>query len=200
MCTSLSTPDKSPNQRQTIRRRILELVLFALLGSLMFQSKIIMELIPNIHLLGMLTMCYTLLFRAKALFPIYVFVFLNGLYAGFALWWYPYLYIWTILWGITMLLPRRMPRKVAFVVYPLVCGIHGLLCGILYAPMQALMFGLNFKQMLAWIISGLPFDAIHGIGNFAAGFLILPLTDQLRKMMRREFRNQISISSDELQK
>ena len=200
MCTSLSTPDKSPNQRQTIRRRILELVLFALLGSLMFQSKIIMELIPNIHLLGMLTMCYTLLFRAKALFPIYVFVFLNGLYAGFALWWYPYLYIWTILWGITMLLPRRMPRKVAFVVYPLVCGIHGLLFGILYAPMQALMFGLNFKQMLAWIISGLPFDAIHGIGNFAAGFLILPLTDQLRKMMRREFRNQISISSDELQK
>ena len=200
MCTNLSTPDKSPNQRQTIRRRILELVLFALLGSLMFQSKIIMELIPNIHLLGMLTMCYTLLFRAKALFPIYVFVFLNGLYAGFALWWYPYLYIWTILWGITMLLPRRMPRKVAFVVYPLVCGIHGLLFGILYAPMQALMFGLNFKQMLAWIISGLPFDAIHGIGNFAAGFLILPLTDQLRKMMRREFRNQISISSDELQK
>ena len=196
----MSTPDKSPNQRQTIRRRILELVLFALLGSLMFQSKIIMELIPNIHLLGMLTMCYTLLFRAKALFPIYVFVFLNGLYAGFALWWYPYLYIWTILWGITMLLPRRMPRKVAFVVYPLVCGIHGLLFGILYAPMQALMFGLNFKQMLAWIISGLPFDAIHGIGNFAAGFLILPLTDQLRKMMRREFRNQISISSDELQK
>ena len=200
MCTNLSTPDKSPNKRQTIRRRILELVLFALLGSLMFQSKIIMELIPNIHLLGMLTMCYTLLFRAKALFPIYVFVFLNGLYAGFALWWYPYLYIWTILWGITMLLPRRMPRKVAFVVYPLVCGIHGLLFGILYAPMQALMFGLNFKQMLAWIISGLPFDAIHGIGNFAAGFLILPLTDQLRKMMRREFRNQISISSDELQK
>ena len=200
MCTNLSTPDKSPNKRQTIRRRILELVLFALLGSLMFQSKIIMELIPNIHLLGMLTMCYTLLFRAKALFPIYVFVFLNGLYAGFALWWYPYLYIWTILWGITMLLPQRMPRKVAFVVYPLVCGIHGLLFGILYAPMQALMFGLNFKQMLAWIISGLPFDAIHGIGNFAAGFLILPLTDQLRKMMRREFRNQISISSDELQK
>ena len=200
MCTSLSTPDKIPNKRQTIRRRILELVLFALLGSLMFQSKIIMELIPNIHLLGMLTMCYTLLFRTKALFPIYVFVFLNGLYAGFALWWYPYLYIWTILWGITMLLPRRMPRKVAFVVYPLVCGIHGLLFGILYAPMQALMFGLNFKQMLAWIISGFPFDVIHGIGNFAAGFLILPLTDQLRKMMRREFRNQISISSDELQK
>lgn len=162
----------------------------------MFQSKIIMELLPNIHLLGMLTMCYTLLFRAKALLPIYVFVILNGVYAGFALWWYPYLYIWTILWGITMLLPRRMPRKVAFVVYPLVCGLHGLLFGILYAPAQALMFGLNFKQMLAWIASGLPFDVMHGIGNLAAGFLILPLTDRLRKMIRREFRNQISVTPD----
>ena len=196
MCTSLSTPDKIPNKRQTIRRRILELVLFALLGSLMFCSKVVMELIPNIHLLGMLTMCYTLLFRAKALLPIYVYVILNGLYAGFALWWYPYLYIWTILWAIAMLLPRKMPRKVAFVVYPLVCGIHGLLFGILYAPVQALMFGLNFKQMLAWIAAGLPFDVIHGIGNFAAGFLILPLTDQLRKMIRREFHNQIQVSMD----
>jgi energy-coupling factor transport system substrate-specific component len=89
-----------------------------------------------------------------------------------------------------------MPRKVAFVVYPLVCGVHGLLFGILYAPVQALMFGLNFRQMLAWIISGLPFDAIHGIGNLAAGFLILPLTDLLKKLIRRQFHNQIYVTPD----
>ena len=53
-----------------------------------------MELLPNIHLLGMLTMVYTIVFRIKALIPIYVYVFLNGIFAGFSPWWIPYLYIW----------------------------------------------------------------------------------------------------------
>jgi len=44
------------------------------------------------------------------------------------------------------------------------------------------MFGLNFKQALAWIISGLPFDIMHGVGNFCAGFLILPLSKVLIKL------------------
>jgi len=192
----LNTQDKKINKRRAKRARIQELVLFSLLGTLMFCSKIIMEALPNIHLLGMLTICYTLVFREKALQPIYVYVILNGLYAGFNLWWVPYLYIWTILWGATMLLPRRMPRKVAFIIYPLLCGLHGFLYGTLYAPAQALMFGLNFKQMIAWIIAGLPFDVLHGIGNLAAGFLILPLADLLKKLIRRQFQNQISVSPD----
>ena len=66
----------------------------------MFCSKVIMEALPNIHLLGMLTMVYTLTFRWKALIPIYIYVFLNGLYAGFNVWWVPYLYIWTVLWAV----------------------------------------------------------------------------------------------------
>lgn len=161
------------------------MVLFAMLGTIMFCSKIIMELIPNVHLLGTLTMSFTLVFRKKALIPIYVYVLLNGLYAGFSIWWYPYLYIWTILWGITMLLPKRMPRGVSRVVYPLVCALHGLAYGTLYAPAQALMFGMDFEQMLAWIVTGLPFDAVHAVGNLATGLLILPLTDFLKKQLNR---------------
>ena len=156
-----------------------------MLGSLMFCSKIIMEAIPNVHLLGMLTMSYTLVFRWKALWPIYTYVMLNGAFAGFSPWWMPYLYIWTLLWGITMLLPKRMPRKVAFVVYPLLCGIHGFAFGALYAPAQAFMFRMDFQQMLTWIVAGLPFDLIHGVGNLAAGFLVLPLTDLLNKLLHR---------------
>ena len=151
----------------------------------MFCSKLIMELLPNIHLLGMLTMVYTIVFRAKALFPIYIYVMLNGLYAGFNLWWMPYLYIWTILWAITMLLPQKMPKKIACFIYPALCGLHGFAFGILYSPAQALMFGLNFEQMLAWIVAGFPFDFLHGIGNIAAGLLILPLSDLIKKLTNK---------------
>jgi energy-coupling factor transport system substrate-specific component len=165
--------------------RVFELVLFPMLGALMFCSKLIMEALPNIHLLGMLTMTYTLVFRKKALLPIYIYVMLNGLFAGFSMWWFPYLYIWTILWGLTMLLPRRMPKKVATVVYPILCALHGFAYGALYAPAQALMVGLNFEQTLAWIVAGIPFDLIHGVSNFAVGLLILPLSELLKKLIAR---------------
>ena len=171
-------------------RRVLsirEIAIFAMLGTLIFCSKIIMELIPNVHLLGMFTMTYTLVFRKKALIPIYVYVMVNGLYAGFATWWVPYLYIWTVLWAITMLLPRKMPKKVKMIVYPIVCCLHGLTFGILYAPAQAILFGFNFKQMIAWIISGFPFDVIHGVGNLFAGLLIIPLSELLEKLMKRKY-------------
>ena len=164
-----------------------EIAIFAMLATLMFCSKIIMELIPNIHLLGMFTMTYTIVFRKKALIPIYLYVLVNGLYAGFATWWVPYLYVWTVLWAVTMLLPQRMPRKAKMIVYPIVCCLHGLAFGTLYAPVQALLFGLNFKQMTAWIISGLPFDVIHGVGNLFASLLILPLSELLDKLMKRKY-------------
>lgn len=156
-----------------------------MLGTLMFCSKILMEALPNIHLLGMLTMLYTIVFRGKALIPISLYVLMNGLYGGFSMWWVPYLYIWTILWAITMLLPRRMPKAVACVVYPVVCCLHGLSFGTLYAPAQALMFGLNFEQMLAWIGAGIPFDVMHGAGNFVAGLLIVPLSEILKKLAKQ---------------
>lgn len=171
------------------RKRVFYMVLFSMLGALMFCSKVIMEALPNIHLLGMLIMVYTLTFRAKALIPLYVYVLLNGLYAGFDVWWIPYLYIWTILWGVTMLLPKRMPNWLCYIVYPVVCSLHGFAFGILYAPAQALFFNLNFEQTLIWIASGSVFDIIHGISNFAVGLLIVPFTALLNKLLKKTVLN-----------
>lgn len=164
---------------------IKEICLFGILSALMFVSKIVMEALPNIHLLGMLTVTYTIVFRKKALIPIYVYVFLNGLFAGFNAWWVPYLYIWTVLWGATMLLPKNMPRGVAVVVYPIICALHGLLFGVLYAPVQALMYGFTFEQTLTWIVAGLGFDIVHMVGNFVVGLLIYPVSRVLQRLVKK---------------
>lgn len=156
-----------------------------MLGTVMFISKLVMELLPNIHLLGTLTMVYTLVYRKKALIPIYVYVLMNGLYAGFSLWWMPYLYIWALLWGVTMLLPRRVNSRLAYVLYPAVNAIFGLFFGALYSPAQALMFGLDFKETLLWIAAGLPFDLIHAVGNLALGLLIPILYSHLHRLSKR---------------
>ena len=163
------------------------MILFAILGSIMFCSKVLMEFLPNIHLLGMLTMTYTIVFRKKALIPIYVYVMMNGLYAGFNVWWVPYLYIWTILWAITMLIPQRLPKKIKYIVYPIICCLHGLAFGTLYAPAYALMFRMNLQSTIAWIISGFPWDVIHGIGNLLVGMLIVPLSEIFIRLLRKPY-------------
>ncbi len=158
-----------------------EIVIFSMLGAVMYVSKVLMEALPNVHLLGVLTIAYTIVYRKKALWPIYVYVLLNGLFAGFNAWWIPYLYLWAVLWGVTMLLPQNMPKAVAPIVYMCVCAAHGFLFGVLYSPVQALAFGLNFEQTLAWIAAGLPFDITHGISNFLCGVLIVPIAELLKR-------------------
>ena len=162
-----------------------EAILFALLGDLMFASKLLMEWLPNMHLLAVLTVVYTVVFRQKALYPISVFVGVSGLFYGFATWWIPHVYLWVVLWGVVMLLPKKMPKALANVVYIIVCGAHGFLYGVLYAPSQALLYGLDFKGMIAWIVAGLPFDAIHGVSNLLLGVLIIPLVYALRAAKKR---------------
>jgi len=186
---SLSTPSNLQSRRKrrrSLHRHIRDLVLFAMLGTVMFCSRIIMALLPNIHLLGLLIMVCTVVFRVKALIPLYIYVFLEGLYAGFNLWWYPYLYIWTILWLFTIILPKRMPDKVARVVYTAVCALHGLFYGILYAPFQALISGFNFQQTLAWIAAGISFDILHFIGNLFTGLLVLPFSKLMKRLYEKE--------------
>ncbi len=152
-----------------------ELVAFGMLGGVMFISKLVMDALPNIHLLAMLTVSFTLVFRQKALYPIYVFVALLGVTSGFAPWWVPHLYLWGILWGVVMLLPKEMNKTAKAIACVGICSLHGFLYGVMYAPAQALMYGMNFKAMIAWILTGIPFDIAHGIGNLLAGLLIVPM-------------------------
>ena len=174
----------STQKHKKVVLSVREIVLFAMYGTLMYATKAIMEALPNIHLIGMFIILFTVLYRSKALIPIYIDVFLEGLFGGFTLWWIPYLYIWAILWGVTMLLPKNLPDKYAAFIYPVICGLHGFAFGTLFAPAQSLLFGLDFKGMIAWIIAGIPFDITHGISNTLAGLLVLPLSKLLKNLHR----------------
>ena len=163
-------------------RKIRDMIVFGMLGALMFAAKIAFEALPNIHPIAMFIMVFTIVYRVRALIPLYIFVLIFGLYYGFSIWWIPYIYIWTILWGMTMLLPRKMPDKAAMIVYPIVCGLFGLLYGTLYAPAQAILFGYDVPTTLKWIATGLPFDAIHALGNLGMGLIVLPLSKVLARL------------------
>ena len=174
--------------RNKTKITLFELALCAIYGSLMLVGKVALEALPNIHLVGMFTVLFTFVYRFKALISVYVFVLLSGIIYGFGVWWWPYIYIWAVLWAMAMLIPKNISKKAAMIVFPIVCGLHGFLYGTLYAPFQALAFGFDFEKTILWIIAGIPYDIIHGVSNFALGLLILPLSQAIIKAHKYIYR------------
>lgn len=170
------------------KNTLVDFAIFAMLGTIMFVSKLIMEFLPNVHPIAMFIAVFTLVYGVKALIPVYVFVFLVGVYAGFNLWWIPYLYIWTILWGLVMIIPKRLSLKKKAVFASVACAMHGILFGTLYAPLQALMYHMNFQATLAWIAAGLPWDFVHMCGNIVMSTLIYPLCKALYALENKRSR------------
>ena len=84
-----------------------------------------------------------------------------------------------------MLLPENMPKAITPIIYMLVSALHGLFFGVFYAPVYALFTGIGWDRVWLWILAGLPFDLIHGLGNFALGTLIIPLATLLRKLDKK---------------
>lgn len=151
--------------------------MFGMFGAMMFATKYLMEILPNIHLLGMFIGVLTVVYRWRALIPLYIYVFLDGLFHGFSPWWIAYLYIFLPLFFGFMLLPKRLPDPVKAILYPAVSALHGLLFGVLYLPVWAVLYHLDTtEKLLAWIASGSLFDITHMISNAIFGTLILPLS------------------------
>ena len=149
-----------------MRLSIYDLVIQALLGAILLAVQVALAPLPNIELVSLLCLVYTLVYGKKALLSIYTFVLLEGLVYGFGLWWVMYLYVWAILWGVAMLLRRH--RSV--LLWCLVLGFYGLSFGALCAIPY--LFAGGAGAALAWWISGIPFDIAHCLGN-AVSVLVL---------------------------
>ena len=162
-----------------MKYKTFEIVLLGMLGAIAHVCQVSLSFLPNIEVVCILFIVYTRTFGRKALFPIYVFVLLEGIFWGFGSWWIMYLYIWTILWGISMIF-RRNDSSIAWAV---INGTYGLCFGALCSITQGILFGIG--SGFAYFISGIPFDIVHCIGNFfTALFLYKPLTILLSKVRK----------------
>ena len=161
--------------------KIEEMVVFALFSAMMFISAQI-DIVPNVHPLALFIVVLTAVYRVKALIPIYLYVFLEGLMGGFGLWWIPYLYVWTVLWALIMLVPKRINEGLAGVLFVIVATLHGVFFGLLYMPYQCYtLLGGNWSLAWMWFVNGFPFDALHAVGNFTAVLFAIPVIRLLHK-------------------
>ena len=97
--------------------KLRELVVLTVFGVIIFLSKLLLEFLPNFHLITMFIITLTVVYKAKALISIYIFVFLTIFLNGLNLWTIPYLYIWLYPFILTLILPKRLSDKAFFVLY-----------------------------------------------------------------------------------
>lgn len=150
----------------------------ALLSAILYVSKVALEFLPNVELVSLLTVLYTLMFGKEAFLIVTVFNLFELIQWGFGTWWVSYLYVWPLLALITLLLKKIIKEE--FLIWSIVSGLFGLVFGSLFAIVY---IPVDPAYALAYWISGLPWDVWHGVCNFILMLVIgKPLYLLLKKI------------------
>lgn len=139
----------------------------------LFIGQVALAVLPNIEIVSLLVILFTLLYGKNVFFIIYSFVILEGFLYGFGIWWINYLYVWSILAILTMFCKENTSN----VFWAILSGFFGLAFGGLCALPYLVLSGT--KAAFAYWVAGLGFDIIHCLGNF---FVCLVLFRPLYKL------------------
>lgn len=163
-------------QKDTSRLTITQIATMGVLGAILLVGQLAMSPLPNIEPVTTLIIIYTLTYKKKAFFSIYVFVLLEGLIFGFGIWWGSYLYIWSLL----ALLVLALHKLDSALLWAVVSGAFGLLFGALCAIPYLISGGAG--AAFAYWTAGIPYDVLHCGGNFV---LTLVLYKPLLRLLKR---------------
>ena len=151
-----------------------------MLAALTFALQVVMGPLPNIEPVSLLVILFAVTFGWKSLYIIYTFVVMEILYYGLNTWNMYYLYIWTVLVVVAVLM-RKVDQPL---VWAIVSGAFGLLFGALCGITDALIGGVAFA-VSKWT-TGIGFDVIHCVGNFVIALVLFkPLHTLLEKLYGR---------------
>lgn len=158
-----------------------DIALMGMMAATLEAAKYALSFLPNVELVTLLIILYTLCFGKKALPAIGAFVLLEGCVYGFGLWWVMYLYAWPLLAGLTHLLRK----KKSMWVFAVLAGAYGLMFGALCAIPYLFIGGP--VAAFTWWVAGIPYDIIHCVSNFIlCSLLFCPLRNVLRRIADRD--------------
>jgi len=139
-----------------------QVALLACMVALLHVGKQALNFLPNIEVVTLLLIVYTLGFGWKrSLMVTFVFIALEMTVWAIHLWIIMYLYIWPFL--IFLVHTFRHNNSVLF--WALFSATFGLFFGMMAALPYIVTSGL--AGAIAWWVSGIPFDLMHAAGNFA---------------------------------
>lgn len=170
---------KNTGLRLTIR----EIALLGMMVAVIEVCKVVMMGLPNIELTTFWIIMFTLFFGKRILFVIPVFILIEGAMFGIHIWWIMYLYVWPLLAFITYLM-KKNDKPLFWAILSSAFGfLFGFFCAIPYVVIGTASGGFinGLYAGFVWWIAGIPWDIVHGIGNFV---LMLVLYGPVKKTMR----------------
>lgn len=162
--------------------KIRDIAVSAFLTAVLYLQQVALSFLPNIHLCAILLILYTLYFP-KLVFPVLAaFILLEGITFGFGMWWISYLYIWPLLIAVVFILRKNQSKWFWASVGGGFGLIYGALCAIPY------LFIGGIPSAAAYWVSGIPFDLLHCVGNFASSVILWkPLEQVFRRLGGTKF-------------
>lgn len=153
-----------------------DITLIAMMVAVIEVCKAALTFAPNIELTSFWVIMFTLYFGNHILYVIPVFILIEGTIYGFGLWWVMYLYAWPVL----ALVVRYFRKMDSALTWSVISGIFGLLFGALCA-IPYLVTGGPYAAF-TWWVAGIPWDFVHGIGNFV---IMLILYHPVKAVMQK---------------
>lgn len=153
----------------------------ALLSAILYVSKVVLEFLPNVELVSLLVILYTLVFGREALLIVTVFNGFELLQWGFGTWWVAYLYTWPLLCNITLVCKKLMKEE--FLLWAVVAGCFGLIFGSLFALVY---IPVSPSYALNYWIAGLPWDVWHAACNFVLMLVLGKPVYRVLKLLKQK--------------
>lgn len=156
-----------------------DIALIGMLTAVLLVSKEVLAFLPNVELVSLLIIVYTIVFKKKTIYILFTFITLEAVLYGITMWFINYLYIWLLLYFVTRLFSKERSAFIWAVISGLYGTLFGALCSIPY------FFVGGFHTGIAYWFNGIPFDIVHGISNFIVAFVLFnPLYILLNKLNR----------------
>ena len=154
----------------------------ALLTAILYIAKLVLDFLPNVELVSLLVIIYTLVFGKEAFLIVTVFNLFQLIQWGFGTWLISYLYVWPLLCLLTLVLKRFLKEE--FILWAIFAGFCGLIFGSLFAVLYLFM---DPAYALTYWVSGLLWDVWHA----AANFILMLICGKPLYQVLRQLRNQV---------
>ena len=166
------------------RITIRDIAVLGMMLAMLEAVKRALEFLPNVELVTLLFILFTLFYGAKTLLAAFAFTGVECLVFGAGLWNFMYLYIWPLEVLLVLLIRRKAGWEEGYIVYCVFSGAFGLFFGLLCSIVY--IFTSGPSGALGWWISGIPFDILHGAGNFTLSLILFkPFSAALRQIQRK---------------
>lgn len=163
-----------------LRLTIKDIVLIGVMIATLEAGKFVLSFLPNIEIVSLLIVLYTIIFGKKIFYAVFVFVLVECLVWGFGLWSIMYFYIWPLLALISYFF--RNQKSVWF--WSIILAIYGLIFGALCSIVY--FFAGGISGAISWWIAGIPYDIVHCFGNFSVTLVLYkPLSKILIKLKNK---------------